>query len=266
MPALVSKSLRDYRRGLIGWTVGISAFMMLYLSVYSSIVADPEVYGPAALAKFPGPLKDLMGGLDNFTSGGGYLQAVAYQMFGPLLFTMCAVILGNQVIAQPEERGTLELTLTLPIDRRRLLLERFAALALGLLGIALITFVLVAGMASVLDMGVPFVNIVAAHTGLYLLVLFFGTVTVTVSAATGRKSLSMGVAGAWAVGGYVVETLGRDVAAISWLRWLSPFHYYLDGRPLYQGFPTGDYLVLAGVTIVLLLTAMLAFDRRDVGV
>jgi ABC-2 type transport system permease protein len=76
----------------------------------------------------------------------------------------------------------------------------------------------------------------------------------------------MGVAGAWAVGGYVVETLGRDVAVISWLRWLSPFHYYLDGRPLYQGFPTGDYLVLAGVTIVLLLTAMLAFDRRDVGV
>jgi ABC-2 type transport system permease protein len=266
MPVLVSKSLRDYRRGLIGWTLGISAFMLVYLSVYSSIVADPDVYGPAVLAKFPGPLRDLMGGLDNFTSGAGYLQAVAYQMFGPLLFTMCAVTLGNQVIAQPEEKGTLELTLALPIDRRRLLLERFAALALGLLGVALITFALIAGMAAALDMGVPFANLVAAHAGLFLLVLFFGTVTVTVSAATRRKGLATAVAGVWAVGGYVVETLGRDVAAISWLRWLSPFHYFLDGRPLYQGFPTGDYLVLAGATVVLLLTAMLAFDRRDVGV
>jgi ABC-2 type transport system permease protein len=259
MPALVSKSLRDYRKGLIGWTVGISAFMLLYLSVYSSMAANPEVYGPAALAKFPGPLKDLMGGLDNFTSG-------AYQMVGPLLFTMCAVTLGNQVIAQPEEKGTLELTLTLPIDRRRLFLERFAALTLGLLGVALLTFALVAGMASALDMGVPFGNIAAAHAGLYLLVLFFGTVTATVGAATGRKSLAMAVTGVWAVGGYVVETLGRDVAAISWLRWLSPFHYFLDGRPVYQGLPVGDYLVLAGATVVLLLTAMLAFDRRDVGV
>ncbi|MDP9850066.1 ABC transporter permease subunit [Streptosporangium lutulentum] len=266
MPALVSKSLRDYRRGLIGWTVGIGAFMLLYLSVYSSIVADPEVYGPAALAKFPGAMKDLMGGLDNFTSGAGYLQAVAYQLFGPLLFAMCAVALGNQVIAQPEEKGTLELTLTLPIDRRRLFLERFAALALGLFGVALLTFALIAGMASALDMGVPFGNIAAAHTGLYLLVLFLGTVTATVGAATGRKNLAMAVTGVWAVGGYVVETLGRDVAAVSWLRWLSPFHYFLDGRPVYQGLPVGDYLVLAGATVVLLLTAMLAFDRRDVGV
>jgi ABC-2 type transport system permease protein len=158
------------------------------------------------------------------------------------------------------------LTLTLPIDRRRLLLERFAALTLGLLGVTLFTFALIVGMASALDMGLPFVNIAAAHTGLFLLVLFFGTVTVTVSAATGRKSLATAVAGVWAVGGYVVETLGRDVAAISWLRWFSPFHYFLDGRPIYQGFPIGDYLVLAGATIVLLLTAMLAFDRRDVGV
>jgi ABC-2 type transport system permease protein len=266
MPALLSKSLRDYRRGLIGWTVGISAFLLLYLSIYSSVAADPEVYGPAVMAKFPGPMKDLMGGLENITSGAGYLQAVAYQLLGPLLFIMCAVILGSRAIAQPEENGTLELTLTLPIDRRRLVLERFAALALGLLGIALLTGAIIVGMASALDMGIPLGNLVAAHTGLFLVVLLLGTVTVTVGAATGRKSLAMAVAGVWAVGGYVVETLGREVAAISWLRWISPFHYYLDGRPIYQGFPIGDYLVLAGATVVLLLTAMLAFDRRDVGV
>ncbi|MEV8632674.1 ABC transporter permease subunit [Streptosporangium sp. NPDC051023] len=266
MPALVSKSLRDYRRALIGWTIGLCAFLLLYLSVYPSITSDPELYGRAAAAKYPGALKDLMGGLDNFTTGAGYLQVVAYQLFGPLLLIMCAVVLGNRVVAQPEETGTLELTLTLPIDRRRLVLERYAALVLGLLGVMLVTFALVAGMAAANGMGVPLGNIAAAHAGLYLLVLLFGTVTVAVGAATGRKGLALAVTGVWAVGGYVVETLGRDVAAISWLRWLSPFHYYLDGKPLYQGFPFGDYGVLAGVTVLLLLAAMLAFDRRDVGV
>lgn len=266
MPALVSKSLRDQRRALIGWTVGICAFLLLYLSIYPSIVSNPDLYGQAMAAKYPGALKDLMGGLGDLTSGAGYLQVMAYQLFGPLLFIMSAVILGNRAIAQPEEAGTLELTITLPIDRRRLVLERLAALALGLLAIGLVTFVLVAGMASAVDMGVPLGNIVAAHVGLCLLVLFFGTLTVAVGAATGRKGPALAVGGVWAVGGYVVETLGRDVAAISWLRPLSPFHYYLDGKPLYQGFPFGDYGVLAGATVVLVLTAMVTFDRRDVGV
>ena len=45
-----------------------------------------------------------MGGLDDFTSGAGYLQAVAYQLFVPLLFTR-ARSPANRAIAQPEEAG-----------------------------------------------------------------------------------------------------------------------------------------------------------------
>ncbi|SFK10019.1 ABC-2 type transport system permease protein [Streptosporangium canum] len=266
MPVLVSKSLRDYRRSLAGWTVGITAFFALYLSFYPSITKDPELYGRAALAKFPGAMRDLMGGLEDFTSGIGYLHSLVYQLFGPMLFVVCAAILGNRALAQPEESGTLELTVTLPVDRRRLVFERFAALALGLLGLAVVTFLAVWVLSSAVDMNVAFDRILAGHTGILLLSLLFGTLALAVGAATGRRGIAMAVVGVVAVGGYVVESMGRNVDAIAWLRWISPFHYYLDGRPLYQGFPTGDYLVLAGATVVLLVTAILAFDRRDVGV
>ncbi|MEV0973462.1 ABC transporter permease subunit [Microtetraspora glauca] len=266
MPTLVRKTLSDYRRALVGWTVGVCAFLMLYLSIYGSIAENPDFYENAAMAKYPGALKDLMGGLSDLASGPGYLQVIAYQLFGPLLLIMCAAVLGNRAISGPEESGTLELTLTLPIGRRRLVVERFAALALGLLGIAVVTFVLIAGMAAVQDMNVPIGHIVAAHTGLFLLVLFFGALALAVGAASGSKALTLAVTGAYAVAGYVVETLGKSVDAISWLRWISPFHYFLDGRPVYQGWPVGDYLVLLGASAVFLLVAVLAFDRRDVGV
>ncbi|MBG0832739.1 ABC transporter permease subunit [Planomonospora sp. ID67723] len=266
MPVLVSKSLRDYRSSLVRWTVGIGAFFALYLSFYPNISENKEIYGPQALAKFPGAMRDLMGGMEDFTSGIGYLSSVVYQLFGPMLFIVCAMILGNRAIAQPEESGTLELTVTLPIDRRRLVFERFVALALGLLAVATATFLLAWGLSVVSDMEVPVGRILAVHTGVFLLALFFGALSLTVGAATGRKGPAMAVVGVVAVGGYVVETLGKSVDAISWLRWVSPFHYYLDGRPLYQGFPVADYLVLAGATVVLLVTAVLAFDRRDVGV
>ncbi|MBB2748832.1 UNVERIFIED_ORG: ABC-2 type transport system permease protein [Microbispora rosea subsp. rosea] len=266
MPTLVRKSLGEYRRALIGWTVGLCAFLGMYISIYASMMNDPDTFSKQAMAKFPGAFRDLMGGMTDIATGRGYLQAVAYQLLGPLLFTMCAAILGNRAIAGPEEAKTLELTLTLPIDRRRLLLERWAGLTLGLLGVALVTLAVAAGASSAADMDVPFGSILAAHTGLFLLVLFFGTLTLCVGAAFGRKQIALAVAGVWGVAGYIVETMGRSIDAISWLRWISPVHYYLDGRPLYQGWPYGDYLVLLGATAVLLMTALLAFERRDVGV
>src|SRR5690606_2514270 len=99
-----------------------------------------------------------------------------------------------------------------------------------------------------------------------LLGLFFGTVTMAVGAATGRKGPGMAVTGGWAVLGYVAVTAGQSVDALAWLQWRSPFHCYRSGQPPYDGLPGGDYLVLAGATAVLALTAVLAFDRRDVGV
>ncbi|TDD38978.1 hypothetical protein E1286_35750 [Nonomuraea terrae] len=263
---MLAKSLRDNRRALAWWTIGISAFMAVYLSVFATVRQEPETYGTMAMNKFPGPLRDLMGGLTDFVSGAGYLQSVVYQLFVPMLFIVCATLLANRAIAQPEESGTLELVVTLPVDRRRLVLERFAALALALLAVAVVTLAVAWTISVAVDMGVPFDRILAAHTGVYLLGLLFGTVALTVGAATGRKMVASAVVGVWVVAGYVVVTIGRSVDAIAWLKWVSPFHYYADGRPLYEGLPVGDYLVLLGATAVLALTAVLAFDRRDVGV
>jgi ABC-2 type transport system permease protein len=262
---LVRKTLRDFRRPLIGWMVGLLAFFGVYSAFYPTFKADPVFYNAVAVAKYPGVLKDLVG-ITGSIAGPNFLQLIAYQLFGPMMFVMCAVILGGRAIAEPEEAGTLELVVTMPIDRRRLVLERFAGLALGLLALAVVTVTVLLIVNSAVGIGADVGNVLAAHTGLYLVTLFFGTLSLTTGAASGRRSLALTVAGAYAVGGYVIETLGKNVDALAWLRWLSPFHYYLAGRPLFAGWPVGDYLVILGATAVLVLTAALSFDRRDVGV
>ncbi|WP_283137807.1 ABC transporter permease [Rhizohabitans arisaemae] len=266
MPTLVRKTLRDYRRSLIGWTVGICAFLTLYLSIYPSIAANPDVYGDAALAKYPGALRDLMGGLDDIASGAGYLQTLVYQLFGPLLFIVCAVLLANRAIAVPEGKGTLELTLALPLSRSRIVLERWAAVAVGLLIVTVVSFALVTTMVALVDMNVEVDRVLAAHTGLYLLALLVGTLALAIGAITGRKAVALAASGGVAVASYAIESLAKNVDAISWLRWVSPFRYYADGNPLRLGWPVGDYLILAAAIAVLLFTAVRAFDRRDVGV
>ncbi|MDH2429699.1 ABC transporter permease subunit [Sphaerisporangium sp. TRM90804] len=266
MPTLVLKTLREYRRSLIGWTVGICAFAGMYTSFFPQIRANADLYSQAALSKYPDSVRTLLGGLENITSGAGFMQSIIYQLFVPLLFTMCAVALGAKAIAEPEESKTLELTLTLPLDRKRLVLERFAALVVGLLGVAVVSLLVVALVGASVDIGVPFGRILAAHSMVFLLVLFFGTLSLTAGAATGRKAAALGVAGVYAVAGYVVNALAPNVEVMSWLNRLSPFYYYSEGRPLITGFPIGDALVLLAATAVLVMTAVLSFDRRDVGV
>src|SRR5262249_2659190 len=153
-------------------------------------------------------------------TGPEFLQVIAYQLFGPAIFVLCAVVLGSRTIAAPEEAGLLELTVALPVDRRRLVLDRFAALALGVLAVAGATVGLVLILNSTSRIGADPGNIVAAHAGVYLVALFFGTMSLTVGAATGSRAATLWVTGSYALGGYLIETLGRSVPAISWLRWL----------------------------------------------
>ena len=263
---MIAKSLRDYRRSLIGWAIGLSAFMMMYLGVYSSIKQNPDLYGAQAMAKFPGALKDLMGGLQDFTSGAGYLQSVVYQLFVPFLFIACAM-LARQPGHRPARGGR-------HAGAHRHPAHRPQAARPGPLRRARPRPARGGRRDAARHLGHgrgrrhrrPLRPDPRRPHRVLLLGLFFGTVTLAVGAATGRRALATAVVGGWALLGYVVVTIGKSVEAIAWLQWVSPFHYYAEGQPLYQGLPVGDYLVLAGATAVLALTAVLAFDRRDVGV
>jgi len=53
------------------------------------------------------------------------------------------------------------------------------------------------------------------------------------------------------------------VDAISWLRYLSPFHYYAGHDPLGRGAGLGDLSVLCASALVLTAVAVAAFRWRD---
>jgi ABC-2 type transport system permease protein len=91
----------------------------------------------------------------------------------------------------------------------------------------------------------------------------YGALALAVGAATGRRALAIGVAGAAAVAAYVVYALALIVG--SWERWqpLSPFHQALQGGPLGAGAPPASWGWLALGAVVVVLVALPVFDRRD---
>jgi ABC-2 type transport system permease protein len=264
LPSLTRKTLRDTRRALIGWTVGIGIFVLIYVSSYSSFRDDPEQAANAA-DRIPDGLASFIGGVGDMASGAGYLQMVIFQLFVPLLLIASATMWGTRAIAAPEESGSLDLLLSVPISRRRFVLERFAAMAIGVVVVALVVWILVLVLNTALDMRVGFAEISAACAGLFLLALGFGTLALAVSAFVGRRSVVLAVTGVVALGTYVLRSLSLDHDVIEPLRWLSPFHYYLGGDPLHEGFHAGHLAVLVGLVVAFAAAAVAGFTRRDVG-
>ncbi len=122
MSSLIRKTVRDNRRALIGWMVGLAAVMSMYLSFYGRYRDLQE----AKAASIPEGLRKVIG-FEDIISGVGYLQATVFGLIGPLLLIMSAAIFGTRGVAGPEEAGVLDLYLANPISRRRFVLGRFPA-------------------------------------------------------------------------------------------------------------------------------------------
>jgi ABC-2 type transport system permease protein len=62
---------------------------------------------------------------------------------------------------------------------------------------------------------------------------------------------------------YLIDALAAVVDGLNAIRPLSLFRYYMGNDPLRNGLNFADAGVLAAVIAVLLVAALVAFDRRD---
>ncbi|WP_227999584.1 ABC transporter permease [Nocardia australiensis] len=255
-----TKCLRDQRRGLIGWSIGIVTLVMLESAVWPSFSNMSGVRG--FLTNYPEPIRKLFN-LDQFFTGTGFLNGELFSILLPILFLVFAIGRGARGIAGEEERGTLEVLLVNGVSPIRLTLEQAAVViaSVGALGIVLFGSTVVA--SAIFGLGV---SIGAAATGavsMALLGIEFGLLAAAVGAATGRRSMASVAAAVLAVAAYVLYMTSKLVAAVRPYGPWSPFHQAIDGGPLGAGLPLA-YLWLALVGIGCLLVALPIFDRRDI--
>ena len=261
LPALVRKTWRDDRRALIGWTVGVAAFTAIYTSFYSQFQGAAELKQDA----LPQGMLDFLG-IQDMLSPAGYLQALIFSLIGPLLVLMCGVTLTARTIARPEEDGGMELLLVIPLSRRAFAVQRLAATAVALTVVAAVPWILLSVIVPAIGMDLPLSNVAAACAGLVALVWCFAGIAFLIGAATGRRGHVLAITGVLGVATYMANAIAGISHSLSWLKWLSPFHYFIGTDPLHTGWHPAELLVLVAVGAVTAIAGVMLFDRRDVGV
>ena len=260
--SIAFKSLRDARRGLLWWSLGVIGFVALIVSVYPTVHSNP---GLEKLAEdYPEALQAFIafGGPVDYSSAAGYLGIELFSLMVPLLLLVAAIGNGAGAIAGEEERGTLSL-LANPVSRRRVVLEKAFALVLELAAIGLVLWLALWVGAVVVGMDISVGHLAAATVGAVLLAIAYGQIAILVGAATGRRSLAIGVTAAAGVAGYLLNGLAPLVDALDVPQKLSPFYHYAVGDPLRHGL-SWHMLVLVGIALAAIALAPAAFSRRDV--
>ena len=180
----------------------------------------------------------------------------------PLLLIVAAIGVGARALAGEEEKGTLDLLLAQPVSRRRVALEKLAALGAEIATLGAVLWVALWIGTAAAGMHLAPTRLLAAVSTAVLLALGYGAIATLTGAATGRRAPAIGLPGALAAAAYLLNGLAPLVPGLGSIRAASPWYHYTAGDPLRHGLAANSALLVALVVVVVALVP-LVFDQRD---
>jgi ABC-2 type transport system permease protein len=256
------KTLRDYRIAILGWGLGIGLLIFVVLSSFPSLIETPEAraslvsLGPS-FAWIAEPLKiDTPGGYATFKYG-----------FTVLIMALWPLLACSRMLRGDEERGSMDVLLTMPRGRGRVALEKLAAMwtALLLMGVLIGLLTYAGGMRVNADFS--FGDALLSGLNLALVCGVFGSIALLISQFAQERGTAAGLTGGLLLIFIVLDMVHRVIPNTEWISRFSPVYYYNLNKPLVPGFGInpGALLVLIALSIILSGVAIWLFVRRDIG-
>ncbi|MEH0109500.1 ABC transporter permease subunit [Tersicoccus sp. MR15.9] len=259
---LFAVAMESTWRSLVGWCVGLTATLCLYLPLFPSIGGGQQMQ--QLISSLPRELVRTLN-YDQIGTGPGYAQSTFFGLMGFVLTTIAVITWGAAAVGGDEESGQLELTLAHGVTRSQVVLERFAALVVRVVVMVLVVFVVVLALNEPSQLGLDTGHLAGMCLEFGLLTLLTGSVALAAGAVTGRRVWGIGAGTAVAVLGYVFNALGNQSEDLQGLHAFSPYHAVFGPNPLTAGADGGVVLAFVVAIAVIVALAVGIFSRRDVG-
>ncbi|QLG29689.1 ABC transporter permease subunit (plasmid) [Halorarum halophilum] len=248
-------------RGALALTVGLSALVALYVAMFPSVSSSVDL--DEYMRAFPPALREAFG-IATLSTIEGFLAAELYAFGWVLLLGLYFAYAAAGLVADDVERGRMDLLLSLPVTRSRLVTEKFLSLLvpMAVLNVAVPVVVYVA--TALIDDPIAVADLLAVHALSVPYLLATASVGLLASVAFDRVSIAQRAALAALFGLFLVNSVasGTDYA---WLGALAPMRYYDPTAVLVEGtYDLGGAALLLVAALVLVGASELWFARRDI--
>lgn len=255
------KTLRGYRVAIIGWGYGMSLLVLELVAGASAITTTAagrqtltEIARSFAWNAAPVAV-DTPAGYATFKLG-----------LGVLVMAIWPLLAGSRTLRGEEEYGSLDVLLSVPQSRTRVALEKVAAIATALLGMALVIGIVTFAGGALLKGGYSFGEALLFGLNLALICGVFGAVALLISQFTHERRHASGWTAAVLLVCVVLDMVHRLWPGTEWISQISPVYYYNLSKPLVSSYGTTPWAmcVLLALSVLVSGAAVWLFARRDI--
>lgn len=258
---LLRHELISRRGAILGWGVGLALFGIMYIAIYPQMAEHLVMLNTI-------PLYQSMG--LNMGSLEGFLASAVVQ-FIPVILVIYVVISSSSTLAGEEEKGTLELMVTMPLARWQIMtmkalalsMATFLILCIAALGSVAVFAYIKTMIETDLSSSQLFIAILSSWPLLLafsMMGLFFGAYLPTQRAASMVLTIVILVS-------YFGKILALSLPSLEALKPVFLFSHFDTSPEIFtRGIQANDVLILFGIAIVFYALAIISFDRRDIGV
>ncbi|HET7574044.1 MAG TPA: ABC transporter permease subunit [Solirubrobacterales bacterium] len=253
---MVGAQLHERRRSLLSWGLPIGLWSAFIVAIYPSV----EDALAKAIASYPEALKQAFG-IAELASVEQYLNAEMLSLIVPLAVGYLAVRSVASGLSGAAESGRLDVLLSAPVSRRRLVASAFGAAAIELAAVLAVGLAICLLGSLAAGAGLSFGKALAGYANVWPLALLFAAFGVLVTAWSLRTSVVTGSVAGLLVAMYVADLVGRLDTSLDWVRYASVFRYY--GSAIEEGIDPLAFLGIAAAAVLVTALGALLFDRRD---
>lgn len=248
-------------RGTALLTAAVSlyaGFVVWYFSALEGVDYEElvEQFPPAVTEAF---------GIEALSTIEGFLGAQVFNFLWLLGLGLYFAYAAGQLVAGDVENERLDLVLSFPVSRSRLLAERFGSLLLPIVAVNVVAggviYVLVAAIGETIDPAhLALVHLLSVP---YLLVC--AAIGVVCSVLASRAAIAERAAVGIVFVLFLVESVVGSSTAFGWIQYVSPTNYYAPTEVLVDGsYEVTDTVVLLAAFLSLLVASQVLFRRRDI--
>ena len=256
------KTLRDYRIAIVGWGIGMGLVVVSPMASVAALVTTPQAREQLiSLAQTFAWNADAIA-VD--TIGGYATFKIGIFIF---LIAIWPLLAGSRMLRGEEDRGSMDVLLSLPRPRLRVAMEKMAAMwtALAAMGVLIGLLAFAGGKKFGADFGLG--DGLLFGLNLALICAVIGGVALLISQFTQERGPAAGWTAALLLVFIVLDMVHRVVPNSEWISRLSPVYYYNLSKPLVpgHGVDVGGMVVQLALAALLGGAAVWLFARRDVG-
>lgn len=256
------RELHDLRWGSIGYGLGLAIYVLIMIFFFPTVRDNAAVY-QNMLDAYPKALREIFG-IEDMTTLPGFIGAEVLSLIWPIVVAVFAITAAAGFVAGEIERGTVDLWLSVPVRRWRLLTGKFLGLALALGSVVLATIVGLVVGAPLVGESLSVTGLCALAVILYVFALAVAGIATLLSSLLSERGKAGGLAGLLILLSYLAWVVAGLSKRWDWLRFVSIFSAF-DPRPaLADGVLNMLHIaVLLAVTLASMCAALLVFERRD---